>query len=152
MSRVDIAAVREVDHDLLEAVRKLLGQLSTSAKPLTAETLAAIIACPTTELFVARARTEPHDILGMLTLVTFRISSGLRAWIEDVVVDHTARGTGIGEALIRAAVARAHAVGARTVELTSRPSRDAANRLYRKLGFELRDTNVYRLALGQTGP
>jgi len=71
----------------------------------------------------------------------------LRAWIEDVAVDEAARGEGIGEALSRAAVDHARAHGARTIELTSRPAREVANRLYRKLGFEIRNTNVYRLVL-----
>ncbi|MCS5685302.1 MAG: GNAT family N-acetyltransferase, partial [Acidimicrobiales bacterium] len=74
----------------------------------------------------------------------FRIPTGLRAWIEDVVVDEAARGRGIGDALNRAAIERARAAGARTVDLTSRPSREAANRLYRRLGFVERGTNMYR--------
>jgi len=81
----------------------------------------------------------------MMTLVVFRIPTGVRAWIEDVVVDEAARGRGVGEALNRVAIQRAHDAGARTVDLTSRPSREAANRLYSRLGFEQRDTNVYRL-------
>jgi ribosomal protein S18 acetylase RimI-like enzyme len=80
----------------------------------------------------------------MLTLIVFRIPTGVRAWIEDVVVDETARGRGVGEALSQEAVRRALALGARTVELTSRPSREAANRLYQRLGFVRRDSNLYR--------
>jgi len=83
-------------------------------------------------------------IVGALALVLFRIPTGLRAWIEDVVVDEVARGRGVGEALNRAAIERARAAGARTVDLTSRPSREVANRLYRRLGFVERETNVYR--------
>ncbi len=82
--------------------------------------------------------------MGSLTLAVFRVPTGLRAWIEDVVVDESARGAGAGEALVRSAVGRAEAVGARTVDLTSRPSREAANRLYLRVGFETRTTNVYR--------
>ena len=82
-----------------------------------------------------------------MTLVTFRIPTGLRAFIEDVVVDVSARREGIGEALTREAIAIARAKGARTIDLTSRPSREAANRLYQRLGFERRDTNVYRLPI-----
>jgi ribosomal protein S18 acetylase RimI-like enzyme len=80
----------------------------------------------------------------MLTLAVFRIPTGVRAWIEDVVVDQSARGQGVGEALSRRALDLAAAAGARTVELTSRPSRQAANHLYQRLGFQPRDTNVYR--------
>ena len=89
-------------------------------------------------------RAGADAIVGSLTLVLFRIPTGLRAWIEDVVVDGTARGTGVGEALNRRALALAAERGARTVDLTSRPSREAANRLYARLGFERRETNVYR--------
>lgn len=85
--------------------------------------------------------------MGSLTLVLFRIPTGVRAWIEDVVVDESARGRGVGDVLSRTALETAAAAGARTVDLTSRPSRQAANRLYQRLGFERRDTNVYRLQL-----
>jgi len=83
-------------------------------------------------------------IVGSLTLALFRIPTGMRAWIEDVVVDEAARGHGVGDALNRAALEIAAERGARTVDLTSRPSREAANRLYRRLGFQPRETNVYR--------
>ena len=88
-----------------------------------------------------------RQIVGSLTLALFRIPTGLRAWIEDVVVDDAARGKGVGEALSRAAIARAKAAGAVSVDLTSRPSREAANRLYQRIGFELRETNVWRYNL-----
>ena len=83
-------------------------------------------------------------IVGSLTLAVFRIPTGMRAWIEDVVVDSGARGRGVGELLVRAAIGRAAEIGARTVDLTSRPSRADANRLYTNLGFDQRETNVYR--------
>ncbi len=102
---------------------------------------------PATVLLVARDG-EPPEIVGTLTLVVFRIPTGLRAWVEDVVVDDSVRGRGVGSALTREALRRAEAAGARTVDLTSRPSREAANRLYRRLGFELRETNVYRYSTG----
>lgn len=95
-------------------------------------------------LFVARVDGR---IAGSLTLAMFRIPTGVRAWIEDVVVDESARGHGVGEALNRAALDHARANGAITVDLTSRPSREAANRLYKRMGFEQRDTNVYRYTL-----
>jgi ribosomal protein S18 acetylase RimI-like enzyme len=94
------------------------------------------------------ARGDDGSIVGSLTLAIFRVPTGLRAWIEDVVVDETARGAGVGEALVVEAVKRAQSQGARSVDLTSRPSREVANRLYRRLGFEARTTNVYRLAIG----
>jgi ribosomal protein S18 acetylase RimI-like enzyme len=95
-------------------------------------------------VFVARV---DGNIVGSLTLVTFRIPTGIRAWIEDVVVDETARGHGVGEALNQAAIEEARRKGAVTVDLTSRPSREAANRLYQRIGFVQRDTNVYRYSL-----
>ena len=110
--------------ELIDAFNRLIPQLSTSNKPPTQEQLAEIIASPSTVLFIAR-----HDehIVGSLTLATFRIPTGVRAWIEDVVVDSAARGHGVGEALNQAAILEARHRGAITVELTSRPSREAAN-------------------------
>ena len=119
---------------------------SSSSPPPGADELAAIVASPATVLFVAR-NVDSGDIVGSLTLVLFRIPTGLRAWIEDVVVDESARGQGVGAALSQAALDRASAAGARTVDLTSRPSREAANRLYKRVGFDERSTNVYRYEL-----
>jgi len=87
-------------------------------------------------------------IVGSLTLVLFTIPTGVRAWIEDVVVDSAARGQGVGDQLNRFALDMAAKAGATTVDLTSRPSREAANRLYQRLGFEQRNTNVYRYNVG----
>lgn len=140
---VDIEVVRSVSDELVQAFARLLPQLSRSARPLDAEALRALATWPGNHLLVARVDGR---ILGTLTLVTFPIPTGLRAWIEDVVVDEEARGRGVGAALTREAVRLARAAGARTVDLTSRPSRAAANRLYERLGFELRDSKVYRLA------
>ena len=127
--------------ELIEAFQRLIPQLSSSNPPPTQEELAEIIAAPSTVLF--SARLDEH-IEGTLTLATFRIPTGVRAWIEDVVVDSAARGHGVGEALNQAAILEAHHRGAITVDLTSRPSREAANRLYQRIGFVARDTNVYR--------
>lgn len=126
---------------LVAPFARLLPQLSRSAPPPDEAVLSEIVASPATHLLVA---TDGEQILGSLTLVVFRIPTGLRAWIEDVVVDGEARGRGVGEALNRFALDLAARRGCRTVDLTSRPSREAANRLYRRLGFEARDTNVYR--------
>ena len=127
--------------ELIEAFQRLIPQLSSSNPPPTQEELAEIISAPSTVLFIARL--EEH-IVGTLTLATFRIPTGVRAWIEDVVVDSAARGHGVGEALNQAAILEAHHRGAITVDLTSRPSREDANRLYQRIGFVARDTNVYR--------
>ena len=133
--------------ELLAAFTRLLPQLSRSAPPPTAAELAEMIASPATTVFVARG--DDGGIIGTLTLATFRIPTGIRAWIEDVVVDDAARGQGAGAALTRAALAKAADVGARTVELTSRASRQAANQLYQRLGFAARETNVYRYQLAE---
>ena len=130
-----------IANELIEAFQRLIPQLSSSNPPPTQEELAEIIAAPSTVLFIARL--DEH-IVGTLTLATFRIPTGVRAWIEDVVVDSAARGHGVGEALNQAAILEAHHRGAITVDLTSRPSREAANRLYQRIGFVARDTNVYR--------
>jgi ribosomal protein S18 acetylase RimI-like enzyme len=133
--------------DLREAFDRLTPQLSQSNPPPSDAELTDIIAAPATVLFVARDDTDGDRIVGSLTLALFRIPTGLRAWIEDVVVDESVRGQGVGEALNRAALDRAAVEGARTVDLTSRPSREAANRLYQRLGFVERETNVYRKVL-----
>ena len=132
----------EADAELVEAFNRLVPQLSSSAPPPTQAELAAIVESPASILLVAR--NPAGAIVGSLTLILFRVPTGLRAWIEDVVVDETARGAGAGEALVLGAIQRAGAVGATSVDLTSRPSREAANRLYVRLGFEARTTNVYR--------
>lgn len=141
-----ITEAHEVDLDLVAAFGKLSPQLSSSAAPPTADDLAAIIAQPGTTLFIARD-DDTREIVGTLTLVVFPIPTGRRAWIEDVIVDAGASGQRLGERLSAAALDKARELGCRTVELTSRPSREAANHIYKKLGFEIRDTNVYRFAL-----
>ncbi|MDD9371798.1 MAG: GNAT family N-acetyltransferase [Acidimicrobiales bacterium] len=131
---------------IVEAVERLVPQLSRSNPPPTVDELGDVVSSPATDLFIAIDDTGM--VIGMATLAVFRIPTGLRAWIEDVVVDEAGRGQGVGEALTEAMVDRARDRGCRTVDLTSRPSREAANRLYKRAGFELRDTNVYRLDLG----
>jgi ribosomal protein S18 acetylase RimI-like enzyme len=135
------------DPELYGAVTRLVPQLSSSARLPTAYELEAVVESPATTLLVAR---EPDgQIVGWLILAVFRTLTGVRAWIEDVVVDEAARGRGIASAMIGAAVESARRADARTVDLTSRPDRTDANRLYQRLGFERRETNVYRLTLAQ---
>ena len=138
--------VIEVDDELVAAFDRLTPQLSSSSPAPGADELAAIVASPATVLFAARD-VDTGEIVGTLTLALFRIPTGLRAWIEDVVVDESVRGQGVGDALSNAAIDRARSEGAKTVDLTSRPSREAANRLYKRVGFEQRETNVYRYTL-----
>ncbi len=141
-----ISAATAVTDELVDAITRLMPLLSSSAPPPTGEQLQEIVSSPATTLFVAR--DDEGAIVGTLTLAVFSVPSGVQAWIEDVIVDTAARGQGCGEALTRAALEAATAAGARRVDLTSRSSREAANRLYQRVGFVARDTNVYRYELG----
>lgn len=138
---MNVEEVREVSEELVEAFARLIPQLSRSAPPPGKRELERMVQSDATRLLVAKV---DGAIVGSLTLALFQIPTGLRAWIEDVVVDEGARGQGIGAALNQDALRIAQNEGARTVDLTSRPSREAANRLYRRLGFKQRETNVYR--------
>lgn len=141
---ISVEAAASVDDDLVAAVGALIPQLSSSSSPPSKETLARIVADPGATLLVAY---DVGRVVGMLTLITFEIPTAVRAWIEDVVVDEAARGRGVAALLVEAALERATERGARTVDLTSRPDREAANRLYVRMGFEARATNVYRRTL-----
>lgn len=141
---VAIEIATEVDEALVDAFARLIPQLSKSSPPPSAEQLGEMVRSEASDVLVARLDGE---IVGTLTLVTFRIPTGVRAWIEDVVVDDRARGHGVGDQLNRMALELARERGAKTVDLTSRPSREAANRLYQRIGFQPRDTNVYRYDL-----
>jgi ribosomal protein S18 acetylase RimI-like enzyme len=139
-----IEIATEPTEELVHAMAVLIPQLSKSNPPPSQADLSAIISSEASVLFIARVNGK---IAGALTLATFRIPTGVRAWIEDVVVDSEARGHGVGEALNMAAIAEARSRGAITVELTSRPSREAANRLYQRIGFVQRETNIYRFTI-----
>jgi ribosomal protein S18 acetylase RimI-like enzyme len=146
---ITVSEIGEITPELVEAFNRLIPQLSSSSPPPSPAELAEIAAAPASVLLVAR--TPGGTIVGSLTLALFRVPTGLRAWIEDVVVDESSRGAGAGESLVVEAVQRAFSAGARSVDLTSRPSREAANRLYQRLGFEARITNVYRRTLDNPG-
>ncbi len=142
---MQIEKATKVDDALLAAMARLVPQLSSSNPAPTREQLQEMVDSPAITLLLAR--DEAGQIVGSLTLAMFRIPTGLRAWIEDVIVDGSQRGKGLGEALTRHALQVAKDAGATTVDLTSRPSREAANRLYQRVGFERRETNVYRYNL-----
>lgn len=141
---ISIEIATHATDELLTSLNQLVPQLSSSASPLTSDDVKALITNPAVSMFIAK---NEGAIVGTLTLVVFPIPSGLRAWIEDVVVDEGARGLGVGVALTEAAVTESKRRGAKSIDLTSRPSREAANAMYVKLGFEQRETNVYRLSL-----
>lgn len=138
---VDIEVCEVIDDQVVEAFTKLIPQLSRSSPPPTAEVLQDIIDHQACTILIARL---DGAVVGAMTLVVFPIPTGLRAWIEDVVVDDAARGAGVGAKLNIRAIEIAQEAGAKSVDLTSRPSREAANRLYQRLGFVERETNVYR--------
>ncbi len=141
---VDIEIVDQVSDELLEALDRLLPQLASGPFPSRAM-LEELAQAEATDLVVARDAIG--RFVGTLTLAVYRTPLGVHAWIEDVVVDQTARRQGVGEELIRFAIWRARERGAKAVNLTSRPAREAANRLYQRLGFIRWETNLYRLPL-----
>lgn len=143
---VRIEVLREVTDEVVGTFGRLLPQLSRNAPPIDRATLDRLVSSAATTVLLARAEGR---IVGTLSLVMFPIPTGLRAWIEDVVVDQAARGQGVGEALITEALRLAEAAGARTVDLTSRASREAAGRLYERVGFQSRETRAYRYAFAE---
>lgn len=148
---VHVTEIVEITDEIVVALSGLISQLSSSYDTYeldNRDALSSLVAAKDTQLLVAR-ETDTGEILGILTLVLFQLPTGFRARIEDVVVAEHARGRGVGEALVRQGVDRATQAGARSVRLSSRPTREAANRFYTRLGFERRETNVYQLILGE---
>ena len=144
VSAAEIEIANAVTDEIVAAFERLIPQLSSSSPAPTRDQLAAIVESPFSVLYVARV---DGDIVGSLTLAMYQIPTGLKAWIEDVVVDGAVRGRGVGEALSAAALDEARRRGAKDVSLTSRPFRESANRLYQRLGFQPYETNVYRFKL-----
>ena len=138
---MEIIEIKDYQPELLAALNSLLPQLSSTVSLLTESALKQIIESSSSHLLMA---VENNMYYGSLTLVVFKIPTGTRAWIEDVVVCNEARGRGVATRLIEFAIDLAKQLGAETVNLTSRASREAANELYIKLGFEKRETNAYR--------
>ncbi len=130
-----------VDDELVAAFARLIPQLSSSSAPPSREQLDQLVGSDDIVLYVAR---DAGQIVGSLTLAFYRIPTGLKAWIEDVVVDEAGRGRGVGRLLSETALAEARRRGAKDANLSSRPSREAANRLYQRLGFEARESTMYR--------
>ncbi|HAY75537.1 MAG: GNAT family N-acetyltransferase [Verrucomicrobiota bacterium] len=141
---VEIIEISEASNEILSQVNGLLPQLSKSASPLSLESLDILAKSESTNLFVAK---EGKKVWGMLSLVLFPIPTGTKAWVEDVVVDSSARGKGIGKALMNHALKKVREKRGKSIDLTSRPSRETANKLYQSLGYQKRETNVYRLSL-----
>ena len=139
---ITISELTKSTKEALNAINHLLPQLSVNAKGLSMDRLAELVESDNTLIFLG---TDQHGcILGMLSLIVMKIPTGNKAWIEDVVVDQSARGKGLGKSLMNHALEQAKKLGAKSVDLTSRPSRESANKLYQALGYEIRETNVYR--------
>ena len=138
---IKIREIIEFKDQDLDQLNKLIPMLSRSASLLTPDKYLEIIQCPSTHLYVAE---ESAEIIGMLSLVVFPIPTGVRAWVEDVVVSEKARGKGLGKQLTLHALEESNKHQVVSVDLTSRPSREIANKLYQNVGFQKRDTNVYR--------
>jgi ribosomal protein S18 acetylase RimI-like enzyme len=149
---IHIHAVKEINDEILDAMHRLLPQLSPNRPLPTREQLAEILAAPHSILYIARDLSQNGFIVGALTLVIFRVPTGLRARIEDVVVGEAERGRGIGAALTMKAIETAAQAGTEGIDLTSNPRREAANRLYQRLGFDLRRTNVYHYTFNEPHP
>lgn len=140
-----IEELQKVDSEDLGSIRDLIKQLSDDAQVLTAEDLQSIITSNQTHLFVAK--DGEGNIIGMITLITYRIPYKMKGWIEDIVVDEKHRGKGVATGLIQHAIEEAKKYQVKSLNLTSNPTRERANSLYQKLGFVKRETNVYRMML-----
>ena len=142
---MQIEIVTEATDELCEAFQRLVPQLTTNNPPPSLDDLTALVRDSPSTLMVAR--TESGEIVGALTLTVYRVPTGIRSIIEDVIVDNSARGHGIGEALMKRAIEVAREKGAKNISLTSNPMREAANRLYVRVGFQKRETNAYQMKL-----
>ena len=140
-----ISELTDPSSTALESINQLLPQLSSKASPITMERLSELVGSGSTMIFICT--NEEAKIVGMLSLVIMKIPTGNKAWVEDVVVDQNARGQGLGKSLMDHALAEAGKLGVKTIDLTSRPSRENANRLYQSLGYQIRETNVYRCSV-----
>jgi ribosomal protein S18 acetylase RimI-like enzyme len=140
-----IEIVTDADEELFDALQRLVPQLTNNNPPPSLDALTALVRDSASTLMVAR--DDGNHIVGSLTLAVYRVPSGVRAMIEDVIVDASARGQGIGEALMQRAIELAREKGVGTIALTSSPFREAANRLYVRMGFKKRETNAYQFKL-----
>ena len=139
---INISELTETSSSVLQSINALMPQLSSSAKVISMDRLSELVESDNTIIFIGT--DESGQILGMLSLIVMKIPTGNKAWIEDVVVDQSARGKGMGKALMNHALEKAKELAVKSVDLTSRPSREKANMLYQSLGYQIRETNVYR--------
>lgn len=142
-SAMRVGKVTEASEELYTALKRLVPQLGAQKRPPTREELTALIKSDASMLLVARDTDANNKIIGMLSLVIYRVPTGVRSIVEDLVVDKNARRRGVGEELLHQAIALAREAGADGLALTSNPEREAANQMYQSLGFEIRQTNPY---------
>ena len=143
LSNMVIEKVSGITEEIFEAVQRLVPQLGAHKAPPTREELTALVGSEASTLLIARYPDEKGEIAGMLTLSIYRVPTGIRSIVEDVIVDETMRRRGIAEALMLRAIDLARESGANGVSLTSNPKREAANKLYQSMGFQKRETNAY---------
>lgn len=141
-----IEEAKEASKEIVDAVISLEKQLDSGFEAFSQEDLEQMISTSNVHLYLARLK-EGGKIIGMATLISYRIPQNMRGYVEDVVVDESMRGKGVGKKLMNHIIEKARDLGVRYLNLTSRPSREAAQKLYESLGFEKRDTNVFRLPL-----
>ena len=139
---MQIEIITRVDEELYEALQRLIPQLTNNNPPPSRDHLTALVHQASSTLLAAR--NDSGQIIGALTLAIYYVPTGIRSVIEDVIVDLSVRNLGVGEALMTRAIEIAREKGAGNISLTSNPGRIAANSLYMKLGFEKRETNIYR--------
>jgi ribosomal protein S18 acetylase RimI-like enzyme len=144
---MNIFLMDAIDIEIEQAFARLIPQLTPYQPAPNREALVEMVASPASHVFLARAPDQDGQIVGTATLVTFQTPTGKHGWIEDVVVDKAFRGQGIGRALTEICLEKAQTLGVRDVNLTSRPNRVAANKLYQAMGFIKRETNIYRFPL-----
>ena len=142
---MEIKKITRFSERVFEAVLRLLPQLSPDAELNTRQYFKSILASESSHLFIAEV--DNKQIAGMLTIGTYKTPTGIKVWIEDVVVDELQRGKGVGKELMLFAISYSKSLGAKDVRLTSRPSRIEANELYSKLGFRKYETNFYKYVL-----
>lgn len=142
---MQLEIITKADSELYEAFQRLVPQLTDNNPPPSLDDLAAFVRDTASTLIIAR--NDNDDIIGALTLAVYRVPTGIRSVIEDVIVDISTRGEGIGEALMLRAIELAREKGAGNISLTSNPIRVAANKLYLRVGFTKRETNAYQIKL-----
>ena len=140
--QIDIVTQASSNEELYDAFQRLIPQLTDNTPPPSLNDLADLVRDASSTLIVAR--DDRSQIVGALTLTVYRVPTGIRSIIEDVIVDTSARGQGIGDALMKYAINLAREKGAQNISLTSNPMREAANRLYLRVGFKKRETNAYQ--------